>query len=286
MTITRYDFFKTKYGEELLIDLIRLEDLEKYIRLSPVQRLSYYDVTLITEGSGTFRIDTYAHRLDHGMVFFSAPGQVRKWDTSDTPRGYVLIFEEEFLGTFFNDKQFVQNLACFDLHTPAVIQLEPHDCTALVALLKDIRNEIAVFKQNDKHVLRALLYQVLTVLNRKFTSAYPASDIQPPNRYINRFIQLVDTHCHQHRSVDHYARQLFVTTGHLNSLVREHLGTSAKRYILGHAMLEAKRMLLYTQYSIDEIACRMNYANASYFVRVFRQHMHMTPSHFRKAGNP
>ena len=39
--ITQYNFFRTKYGEELLIDLIHLEDLGKYIKLSPVQRLSY-----------------------------------------------------------------------------------------------------------------------------------------------------------------------------------------------------------------------------------------------------
>ena len=71
--ITEYDFFRTKYGEELLIDLIRLEDLEKYIKLSPVQRLSYYDITVVTDGKGTFTIDNHKQDLRQNLVFFSSP---------------------------------------------------------------------------------------------------------------------------------------------------------------------------------------------------------------------
>src|SRR5688572_2051360 len=107
--ITQYDFFRTKYGEELLIDLIRLESLEKYIKLSPVQRLTYYDITIIADGQGTFSIDSHEQGIRRGSIFFSSPGQIRKWKTDRVPKGYVLIFENEFLCTFFNDTQFVQN---------------------------------------------------------------------------------------------------------------------------------------------------------------------------------
>jgi AraC family transcriptional regulator, transcriptional activator of pobA len=114
--ITRYDFFKTKYGEELLIDLLYLEDLERHITLSPVQRLNYYDITIIASGEGTFSIDNYEQSLKCGSVFFTSPGQIRKWRTSKIPNGYVLIFQEEFLCTFFSDTQFIQNLSYFKLY--------------------------------------------------------------------------------------------------------------------------------------------------------------------------
>jgi len=48
----RYDFNKTKYGKELLIDLIRLETLEKYPIRNRPHVLSYYDITLITGAAG------------------------------------------------------------------------------------------------------------------------------------------------------------------------------------------------------------------------------------------
>jgi AraC family transcriptional regulator, transcriptional activator of pobA len=285
--ITQYDFFKTKYGEELLIDLIRLEDLEKYIRCSPVQRLTYYDITVIAEGQGTFSIDNYKQPVKQGSVFFSSPAQVRKWNVTGIPKGYVLIFEEEFLCAFFNDIQFVQNLSCFNSYdNPSSLQLEPKEYDQLITLLLDVRNEISSFKNNDKHLLRALLYQILILLNRRFISVYPSSRKKPVNRYVSRFIQLVNANHHQYRAVDHYAQQLYITSGHLNTLVKDCFGISAKKYILNKNILEAKRMLQYTNMGIDEIACRLNYETPSYFVRTFREHTNMTPLYFRKHKDP
>lgn len=285
--IAQYDFFRTKYGQELLIDLIRLEDLEKYIKVSPVQRLSYYDITVITGGYGTLVIDHYEQPLEQGIVFFSSPGQVRKWNTDDTPKGYVLIFEDEFLYTFFNDTQFVQHLSFFHTYeNPPVLQLTPDDYHKLVILFQDVKNEIASFKQNDKHILRALLYQILIFLNRKFISTHPSAEKKPMNRYIKQFVRLVDIGYRRYRTVEHYAQQLAITGGHLNSLVKDYFGVSAKKYILGRNLLEAKRMLQYTDMSIDEIADCLNYENTTYFVRVFKEHAGVTPLHFRKQKNP
>ena len=142
--VTQYDFFKTKYGEELLIDLIDLEDLEKYMTVSPVQRLTYYDITIISDGMGTFNIDNYEQTLKQGSVFFSSPGQIRKWN-AEAPKGLVLIFEEEFLCTFFNDTRFVQNLPYFNAYNnPPALQLEGGDYAQLVALLLNIKNKRSI----------------------------------------------------------------------------------------------------------------------------------------------
>jgi AraC family transcriptional regulator, transcriptional activator of pobA len=285
--ITQYDFFRTKYGDELLIDLIRLEDLEKYIRLSPVQRLTYYDITVITEGNGTFTIDGYEQDLRHGSVFFSAPGQIRKWNAHKTPQGYVLIFEEEFLLTFFNDTHFVQNLSCFNSYEkPHALHLELDDYDQFMALLQEIKSEILSFRNNDKHILRALLYQALILLNRKFVATYPTSQKKQINNYVYQFIQLVETNHHQYRTVDHYAQQLHITGGHLNSLVKDYFGVSAKKYILNKNILEAKRLLQFTNMTIDQIAYHLHYENTTYFIRTFREHTKMTPSRFRKQTNP
>jgi AraC family transcriptional regulator, transcriptional activator of pobA len=285
--ITQYDFFRTKYGEELLIDLIHLEDLDKYIKLSPVQRLSYYDITVIRDGNGTFAIDDHEQVLEQGSVFFSSPGQIRKWNTTKTPQGYVLIFEDEFLCTFFNDRQFVHNLPYYNLSdNPPVLQLGPNDYNQLTILLKEIQTEISYFKNNDKHILRALLYQILVLLSRKFISAYPASQKKPINNYVNRFIQLIDTNHHQYRAVDYYARQLHITSGHLNSLVKDYFGINVKKYILNKNILEAKRMLQHTDMTVGQIADCLNYENTTYFVRTFRSHTNMTPLSFRNQANP
>lgn len=285
--ITQYDFFRTKYGEELLIDLIDLEDLDKYIKISPIQRLSYFDITIITEGNGTFTIDDHEQVLKQNLVFFSSPGQIRKWNTIQTPKGYVLIFEDEFLCTFFNDKQFTKQLSCFNLcGNPPVVELSADDFLKLTGLLQDIKTELLSFKKNDIHILRALLYQTLIFLNRKYVAAYPLILKKSSNRYIEQFVQLVETNFKQERTVEYYAQKLHITSGHLNSIVKKQYGISAKRYILNKTILEAKKLLRYTEMSIEQIADHLHYENATYFTRIFRKHTNIAPLSFRKQINP
>lgn len=275
--IAQYDFHRTKYGEELLIDLIRLEQLDKYITATPIHRLSYFDITVITEGTGMFSIDGSDYPIKPGTVLFTSPGQVRHWNTSTTPKGYVVIFESEFLTTFFSDTGFVEGLSIFN--HPGNLELSDSDFKYLIGILESIEKEIGT---TDRHMLRALLYQVLVFLNRSFKTG----EKRQANRYIAGFTSLVATSHHQHRSVSYYADRLHITVGHLNSLVKRHLGVTAKQYILNRNILEAKRLLQYTTMDIDQIATALNYESTSYFIRVFRLHTNNTPLHFRRMPNP
>ena len=101
--IPRYTFLKNKYGSELLVDIVELKDIKKYVVKSSVHTLTYYDITFITEGEGSFILDNHTYRGGVGDVFFSKPGEIRSWDTNAIVNGYALIFEEEFLSSFFKD---------------------------------------------------------------------------------------------------------------------------------------------------------------------------------------
>ena len=281
--ITQYDFFKNKYGEELLIDLIALKDIECYIRNTPIQRLTYFDITFIASGCGTFAIDRCEDAIVANRIFFSSPGQVRKWNVTDIPDGFALIFEEEFLCTFFSDTQFVQSLSYFyTYNNPPVLDLSQSEFEYITTLLDQVKTELSSFKNTDKHLLRALLYQILILLNRRYAKANPLSSKSKTNRYVGPFMQLVNAQHQQNRSVEHYAQQLHITSGHLNSLVKECCGISAKRYILNRNILESKRLLLYSNLTIDEIAANLGYETASYFIRAFKEHTGITPLHFKK----
>ena len=52
--IPQYDFYKHKYGDELLIDVVPLNTIKKYLKEQPVHILTYYDITLITSGAVSY----------------------------------------------------------------------------------------------------------------------------------------------------------------------------------------------------------------------------------------
>lgn len=114
-SIPRYTFYKHKYGSELLVDVVELKNIKKFLDINPVHTLTYYDITFVTEGSGSFSIDNQQYDVCPGDVIFSKPGEIRNWDKDHIINGYALIFEEEFLSSFFKDRPVRQHLSILNL---------------------------------------------------------------------------------------------------------------------------------------------------------------------------
>lgn len=139
-SISRYAFYRDKYGSELLIDVVELKYVKRFLAKDPVHTLSYYDITFITEGEGSFSIDNRAYDTAPRDVLFSKPGEIRKWDTQHIANGYALIFEEEFLSSFFRDSLFVQHLSFFSIEKTAAKLCLPAELYArMIRLLHEIK---------------------------------------------------------------------------------------------------------------------------------------------------
>ncbi len=282
----KIDFYKTKYGKNLLIDLIHLESLKKYINTDSSHYLSYFDITLITGGEGQFFLDGEKYGLKKGLVIFSLPGQIRKWNFDKIPTGYVLIFEKAFLASFFSDPNFIDGLSYFnrDLKNYS-LWLDETSIIHIVDIFKKVESEIKHFKNNDEHILRALLYQVLIWLNRKFnTSELPLNQIET-NRHIRKFVDLVNKKYKNEHSVSYYADKLNISTGHLNDLSKLVLGISAKKYISEIIIVQAKKLLVLSDSLVSEIALELGFIDTSYFIRQFKLETGKTPLSFRKEQN-
>lgn len=285
--VSKYDFFKTKYGSELLIDVVELKDIKKFLLKKSLHVLSYYDITLITEGEGFFRIDDTNHHAKAMDVFFSFPNQLREWDTENLGNGYALIFEEEFLLSFFNDPHFIHHISYFKKNRSSVmLSLSPVEFEHMNALIRQIKHEIAGYTIKNKHILRALLYQALMYLDRAFTEQNNVSSTSDRNTYVEGFLRLVYSDFQKKHSVQYYAEKLYITPNYLNELVKKETGISAKQMIQNKLIAEAKKYLLYSNRTIVEISESLSFETPSYFIRFFRKYVGSTPLQFRKAEKP
>ena len=98
----------------------------------------------------------------------------------------------------------------------------------------------------------------------------------------NRFVSLVAEHYRTAHDVAFYADRLCITPNYLNKIVRQSLGKSAKTYILDQILAEACRQLKYTTLPVADIAVQLHFDTATYFVRLFKKYMAMTPLEFRE----
>lgn len=285
-SIPQYRFHKTKYGDELLVDVVELRSIEKYVARDPVHTLTYYDITLITEGTADFVINTQHCTLQPGCIVSSIPGEVRGWSYRNALNGYALIFEESFLLSFFNDPNFLLNLSF--LHpqrTSSLLVMDDGLNTRISTLILQIKKEIDLVGPKDNHILRAMLYETLMLLHRAYSLLYgehPLDETVPVNRHVNAFIRLVNDEFKTERQTRYYADKLCVTANYLNEVVQKSLGISAKAYIRQKVTGEAERLLAYTTLAIVEIADRLHYSTASYFVRSFHKQTGLTPKQYRE----
>ncbi len=102
--IPLYKFYKNKYHKELLMDLVDIAFIRPWLKKTPVYRDNFYRVIFVTGGEGKLSINSHVATVGKGHIICSVPGEVWQWISgNDTLEGYVLLFEEKFLLSFFSD---------------------------------------------------------------------------------------------------------------------------------------------------------------------------------------
>jgi AraC-like DNA-binding protein len=288
--IHRYNFFKKKYGEHLLADVVAISEFRKYIVKNPTHRLTYYDITFITQGSEYVTINQAKLAVQSGDVICSTPGDIWTWERNTTLEGFALVFEEGFFQSFFINKLFLKELNFLKADRLSPL-LSPNDelFSEILEFLGKIRNEIQG-KDRSEHIIRALVYLILVKLDNvekeQDKSAFDALSENQNNRHLQGFIKLVEENYLEIHEVQFYADRLSISSNYLNKIMKELLGTTSKKYILNKIVQEAKNLLSFTDMSISEISNKLKFESPSYFTRIFNTYAGLNPKEFRQGNRP
>lgn len=87
-------------------------------------------------------------------------------------------------------------------------------------------------------------------------------------------------------SLKDVARAVSLSPGHLTPAVRRPTGRTVVEWIAERRMAEARRLLVGTDLSVDEVGRSVGYNDAGYFVKLFRRAHGTTPLAWRRAGRP
>jgi len=84
------------------------------------------------------------------------------------------------------------------------------------------------------------------------------------------------------RDVKFYAEALAVSENYLNRCVNHVTNKAPKQHINEVVIYQSKVLLQDFSKDISQVAFELNFSDASYFGRLFKQIMNMTPSEYRK----
>ncbi len=101
------------------------------------------------------------------------------------------------------------------------------------------------------------------------------------NAKFRKFQTLIETGYRQHLPMAHYAREIGVTATQLNRICKDIVELTAIEVLHNRLVLEAKRILIYTDINIQQIADELGYQDAGYFSRFFTKKAGMPPARYR-----
>lgn len=108
-------------------------------------------------------------------------------------------------------------------------------------------------------------------------------------RTAQRLVRQAMAYIHEHYdepiSREDVAEYLGISNDYLTASFRREVGMTFVAYLNRYRMNQAKIMLSESLLSITEVAMAMGYSDSSYFSRVFRQHIGVSPEEYRRTHN-
>ena len=105
--------------------------------------------------------------------------------------------------------------------------------------------------------------------------------IEAKNTLLKSFRKMVDEKFADWHQIADYATALNVTPDHLNRVVKNIIGVTAKEYVQSRIIVEAKRLLYFSDQSAKEIGYLLGFSEPANFSAFFKNITGISPSNFK-----
>lgn len=286
ISVLNIDLFqKGKNTSDFYFSTVQNHLIVGHKHLEKAHRHDFYATILFTKGSGIHEIDFQKYEVSEGSLFFMSPGQIHSWELSDDIEGYLFFCLQDFYEIHYVNQK-LRNFPFFgSVNFPRKLQLNPEELNEYVDLLLALEKEYHSQNIMKNGLMLSLMSQVFIISTRLFSKNFEhlaSSASLSYFKHYQEFETLIEQYFTTEKSIAFYASLLKITPKHLNRITQTVVQKTATDLITERIILEAKRMLIYLDESLVEIAFRLGYEEYSYFVRVFRKTSGMTPTQFIK----
>ncbi|MEM6380026.1 MAG: helix-turn-helix domain-containing protein, partial [Bacteroidota bacterium] len=231
-----------------------------------------------------FTLNGQSLEAGKNSIFFICPYQKKSIHIPlEGIKGFHLVFQNDFLADFFDDKLFAYRLQYFyNAQQPQYLKLDDENYGFIQLVLNEIIAEINNYQSDSPHIIRSLLYFSLSKLNRLYSNYYKISPDTQSNSSIHQFKELLELHIRSVHSVSEYCALLHVDRYRLNRIIKAHTGHTVKEVINNRLLQEVKMELRYSDKTIAEIAHELNFSEPNNLTRFFRRMEGINPITYRK----
>lgn len=248
-----------------------------------LKRKGYYKIIWAREEGINLTIDGYNFKLTKSHILFCTPVNMVEIDKKQTGT-IALVFNREFYCIRDHDREVsCQGILFYGSSQPRVISLNKKEDSSYKMMYQILLEEFETKDTIQGEMLRVMLKRILI----KSTRLVKNDILQPQLStvkidIIRRFNVLVEEFFKEKHQVADYATMLNKSPKTLSNLFKMYSNKTALSFINDRIIVEARRLLLFSDKTSEQITYILGYNEPGHFSKFFKKQVGVSPSEFRK----
>ncbi len=259
-------------------------DKEFLAALSQTHRNAFFQVVMIENGEGYIYIDFEKHEIKAPAICFVFPQQIYSLSLSDNSEGEVVMFDH----TIFCSEILATELKEYniDLHKRVnSINYTQHNVEQFHEIIS-IKEHIKRLEEpynNIRKIEVKFLSKIIILKTIDSTASNNFKGIRDKDfELFMEFRRLIDSDFRHDRKVQNYCDRLGISAKKLNLLCKKYVNDTALDLIHERLSLEIKKLLIYEEIPLKEIAYSLGFDSQSALNKYIGQKFGCTPSELKK----
>lgn len=244
----------------------------------------FFEVYLFLTGDVHYRVEGRSYVLEPGDILLINPMELHQ-ATIGTDKDYerlVLWIDRNYLYQLSGEDHCL--VRCFDTQAPGhtnLLRPSRGRRAALQDLMEKLTREAYSSALGNEIYAQGLLMQFLVEINRLLPSQNEKHSQQEPD-LIGQVLTYISNHYTDNLTLEHLAKEFFVSKYYLSHEFSRRMGTSIYRYILFRRLMQAREMMAAGSppVSVYQSCGFGDYAN---FYRAFKNEYGISPKAFYHA---
>lgn len=255
-----------------------------YLQFKYPFKIDFAVSMLCESGCIRVRVNLVEYEVDAGCCFIAAPGSICEFlEISGDCRMLAIAVTDSFFPADHVSTHISYLLKVVNEHPLLRISDDGFAelKTIYFMLCKKISDSDFLLK---KEIARNYISIMFCIVYQEMQNALPESLSVADKRQsqvFERFISLVQENCTAQREISFYADRLCLTPKYMSQLVLKTSGRYASHWIRDFVILEAKALLKSGKYTVQQVADKLNFSNASFFGKYFKAATGMTPRKYQ-----
>jgi AraC family transcriptional regulator, transcriptional activator of pobA len=258
--------------------MIDIKTFTEYPDIDKPRRLRRYVLVWCFKGMLTVVVDEKELKLKVHDVLTITSGQIHYLKNYKKAEGFILEFTIDFFCKNDNDIELIfhNGLFChFDLNE--VINISSHGIIQMQ--LELIKKELRLKPYQHYISIHSRIELILVEINR--AKVERGDEIWKPDALFLKFLEMVRANFDKNYTLADISSKLGTTEAKLNEQSKLHTGRTAQNVIYGLIASEAKRLLIYQNITVKEVAYQLGFNDPFYFSNFFKKHTHHSPKSYQ-----